>query len=324
MPPPPPPAPPRVPPHLLPGDRVAVAAPAGPVDPALLARGTALLTSWGLEVTVLPHVHDRHLGHLAGRDHDRAADLTEALADPAVRAVFCARGGYGTQRTVDLVDWARLADAPPTVLAGSSDVTALHEACAVRLGTTTLHSPMPATAALTDHPANAAHLHEVLFQPEKVTELPLGAAPLSGGTAEGRLAGGNASLLAASIGTPTALPPDGCLLLLEETGEEPYRLDRILTQLLRAGVLDRAAGIVLGDFTDCGDPDEVRALLADRLGRLGVPVAAGLPAGHGELQLTVPLGTRARLTPAALRLLEPPLAARPVADHPPEAVRCAS
>ncbi|MFD9126949.1 LD-carboxypeptidase [Kitasatospora sp. NPDC059571] len=321
----PPSAPRVVPPGLLPGDRVAVVAPAGPVDPDLLDRGTALLASWNLEVTVLPHVRDRHLGHLAGHDRHRAADLTAALADPAVRAVFCARGGYGTQRMADLVDWDLAAAAPPTVLAGSSDVTALHEAAARRLGTTTLHTPMPATAAFTDSPANTAHLHTVLFHPERVTELPLTAPPLVPGIAEGRLAGGNASLLAASVGTPTALPPDGCLLLLEETGEEPYRLDRILTQLLRAGVLARAAGIVLGDFTDCGDPADVEALLADRLGGLGIPVAAGLPAGHGELQLTVPLGTRARLTAdGRLALLEPPLAARTIGSTGPEAVRCAS
>ncbi|PBC70935.1 muramoyltetrapeptide carboxypeptidase [Streptomyces sp. TLI_235] len=315
-----------VPQALRPGDRVAVAAPAGPPDPALLGRGTALLASWGLDVTVLPHVRDSHLGHLAGRDEDRAADLTEACADPGVRAVFCARGGYGTQRMVDLVDWKAIdTSAAPALLIGSSDITALHEAFAVRLGTSTLHAPMPATGALVDSPENAEHLRTVLFHPEQVTELPLTGEVLAPGTARGRLAGGNASLLAASVGTPTALPPDGCLLLLEETGEEPYRLDRILTQLVRAGVLGRAAGIVLGDFTDCGPEEEVRAVLADRLGGLGVPVAAGLPAGHGPLQLTVPLGTEAELGDGVLRLLEPPLAPRPGAGaSTAEEARCAS
>ncbi|MFJ1707508.1 LD-carboxypeptidase [Kitasatospora sp. NPDC088346] len=305
-----------VPQALRPGDRVAVAAPAGPPDPELLDRGTALLESWGLEVTVLPHVRDTHLGHLAGRDADRAADLTAACADPGVRAVFCARGGYGTQRMVDLVDWPRLAAAPPALLIGSSDVTALHEAFAVRLATTTLHAPMPATGAITANPTSAAHLRTVLFEPERVTGLPLTGPQLVPGTARGRIAGGNASLLAASVGTPTAFPPDGCLLLLEEVGEEPYRLDRILTQLLRAGVLHRAAAFVLGDFTDCGPPHEVEALLADRLGGLGVPVACGLPAGHGPLQLTVPLGVRAELAAGSLTLLEPPLAARTAGGAP--------
>ncbi|WP_431677074.1 S66 peptidase family protein [Kitasatospora sp. KL5] len=323
------PTPPRtrtVPAALRPGDRVAVAAPAGPPDPDLLDRGTALLASWGLEVTVLPHVRDSYLGHLAGRDEDRAADLTAACTDPGIRAVFCARGGYGTQRMVDLVDWRAIAAAPaPALLVGSSDITALHEAFAARLGTTTLHAPMPATGALVDRPESADHLRTVLFEPEKATELPLTSEVLAPGTARGRLAGGNASLLAASVGTPTALPPDGCLLLLEETGEEPYRLDRILTQLTRSGTLARAAGIVLGDFTDCGPEDEVRAVLADRLGGLGIPVAAGLPAGHGQLQLTVPLGIPAELGRGVLTLLEPPLAPRDGHGRPTaEEAACAS
>lgn len=313
-----------VPQALRPGDRVAVAAPAGPVDPGLLDRGVALLESWGLRVDVLPHVRDRHLGHLAGRDADRAGDFTAACTDPGVRAVFCARGGYGTQRMADLVDWPALGAARPPLLVGSSDVTALHEAFAARLGVATLHAPMLATGALVDRPEDAAHLRTVLFEPERVTELPLTGPAPAAGTARGLLAGGNASLLASSVGTPTALPPDGRLLLLEEVGEEPYRLDRILTQLRRAGVLQRAAGIVLGDFTDCGPPEEVAELLADRLGDLGIPVAAGLPAGHGPLQLTVPLGILAELAPGALRLLEPPLAARSAVQPLAEEARCVS
>ncbi|WP_051969691.1 hypothetical protein [Kitasatospora azatica] len=114
-----------------------------------------------------------------------------------------------------------------------------------------------------------------------------------------------------AIAAPAA---EGCLLLLEETGEQPYRLDRILTQLTRAGVLGRAAGLVLGDFTDCGPADQVQAVLADRLGGLGIPVATGLPAGHGPLQLTVPLGSLAQLragpSGTTLTLLETPLAPR--------------
>ncbi|MER8185010.1 LD-carboxypeptidase [Kitasatospora sp. NPDC094015] len=316
---------PAVPAALRPGDLVAVAAPAGPPDPGLLARGVALLESWGLVVRVLPHAGDTHLGHLAGHDRDRAADLTATCADPEVRAVFCARGGYGSQRMVDLVDWPAIAaTGRPPLLIGSSDITALHEAFAARLGTSTLHAPMPATGALADRPESAAHLRTVLFEPELVTGLPLTGPPLVPGAARGRLAGGNASLLAASVGTPTAAVPEGCLLLLEEVGEEPYRLDRILTQLLRAGVLARAAGIVLGDFTDCGPPEQVTAVLADRLGGLGVPVAAGLPAGHGPLQLTVPLGVRAELTPGRLVLLEQPLAARAAAATGGERARCPS
>ncbi|GLW73890.1 putative carboxypeptidase [Kitasatospora phosalacinea] len=310
------------PPALRPGDAVAVVAPAGPVEPEQLAHGVEVLESWGLRVSVAPHVTASHLGHLAGRDADRAADLQAAWTDPGIAAVLCARGGYGCQRTADLLDWRALAAAAPKPLVGFSDVTELHRLFAARLGVATLHGPMVATAAFAE-PGSAAHLHRVLFAPGTVRELPLYGAALATGRAQGVLAGGNASLLASSLGGPDPVVPDGCLLLLEEVGEEPYRLDRILTQLRRAGVFGAVAGIVLGDFTDCGPPAAVAELLHDRLAGLGVPVAAGLPAGHGRVQLTVPLGVRAELNAApgpgasTLLLAEPPLSPPAAAEHDP-------
>lgn len=307
------------PPALRPGDAVAVVAPAGPVEPERLAQGVGLLESWGLRVSVMPHVSAAHLGHLAGRDTDRAADLRAAWTDPGIAAVLCARGGYGCQRTADLLDWAALARAAPKPLVGCSDVTELHRLFAARLGVATLHGPMVATPAFTE-PRSAAHLRRVLFDPGSVRELPLHRPALATGRAAGVLAGGNASLLASSLGGPGPVVPDGCLLLLEEVGEEPYRLDRLLTQLRRSGALGAAAGIVLGDFTDCGPPAAVAEVLHDRLADLGVPVAAGLPAGHGRVQLTVPLGVRAELTAAGpdastLLLADPPLSPRAAAEH---------
>ncbi|GAA4831083.1 LD-carboxypeptidase [Kitasatospora terrestris] len=263
----------------------------------------------------MPHVTETRLGHLAGRDSDRAADLQAAWTDPRVAAVLCARGGYGCQRMADLLDWDTLAAAEPKPLVGCSDVTELHRLFATRLGVATLHGPMVATEAF-DEPTTLAHLHRMLFTPEGIRELPLLAPPLATGQARGILAGGNASLLASSVGGPGPTAPDGSLLLLEEIGEDPYRLDRILTQLRRAGVLAAAAGIVLGDFTDCGAPAAVAEVLHDRLADLGVPVAAGLRAGHGEVQLTVPLGLRADLTAVTgpgesiLLLSQAPLRAR--------------
>ncbi|WP_411104228.1 LD-carboxypeptidase [Streptomyces sp. cmx-4-9] len=283
------------PPALRPGDTVAVTAPAGPADSMLLYDGLSVLRSWDLRVRVMPHVTDEHLGHLAGTDRQRARDLQLAWQDPQVRAVFCARGGYGSQRMVDLLDWDLMAAAGPKVLVGSSDITALHAAFADRLHLTTLHAPMPATAVFTRSARTADHLHTLLFDPDSVRSLPVPLPALAAGRAEGVLAGGNASLLASSAGTGDTPVPDGCLLVLEEIGEKPYRLDRILTQLLRAGLLQRAAAVILGDFTDCGPPEEVRSVLTDRLAGLDVPVAAGLPAGHGPVQLSVPLGTPARL-----------------------------
>ncbi|MFF9199073.1 LD-carboxypeptidase [Streptomyces sp. NPDC014779] len=282
------------PPRLRPGARVAVVAPSGPVPEDRLRAGLDILRGWDLDPVVAPHVLDAHptLGHLAGTDADRARDLAEAWCDPEVSAVFCARGGYGAQRITDLLDWDALRAAGPKVLVGYSDVTALHEAFATRLGLATLHGPMVAAAVFLTDARTQESLRATLFEPESVRVLrPEGAGALVPGRAHGVTLGGCVSLLAADLGTPHARrSARGGLLLLEDVGEEPYRLDRILTQLLRSGWLDGVAGIGLGSWEECGPYEEVRAVLADRLGTLGVPVVERLGFGHGAAAPTVPLG----------------------------------
>ncbi|MCX5232898.1 LD-carboxypeptidase [Streptomyces sp. NBC_00233] len=296
-------------PHLLPaplrpGDTVAVVAPAGPVDATEMSAARSLLEGWGLRVRSTPRLFSTRLGYLAGPDEDRLEDLTEAWLDPEVRGVFCARGGYGTQRIADRLDYPRLAAAGPKFLVGSSDITCLHQAWGDRLGLVTLHGPMPACRPLHDDEETARHLHAALFGPS-ARSLPLTGPVLVPGRAEGRLTGGNLSLLASSTGTRTAPDTEGCVLFLEDVGEDPYRLDRALTQLRRADVLQRTAGVVLGDFSACGPPEQVEGVLRDRLSDLGVPVAAGLPAGHGPRQLTLPLGADAVLDTARHRVALP-------------------
>ncbi|MEV6331908.1 LD-carboxypeptidase [Streptomyces sp. NPDC051909] len=282
------------PPKLRPGARVAVVAPSGPVPEERLRAGLDILRGWGLDPVVAPHVLDHHptLGHLAGTDADRARALTEAWCDPEVSAVLCARGGYGAQRMVDLLDWDAIRAAGPKVLVGYSDITALHEAFAARLGLATLHGPMVATEVFLKDARTRESLRATLFEPESVRVLGLeNAGALVPGRAHGVTLGGCASLLAADLGTPRARDSArGGLLLLEDVGEEPYRLDRILTQLLRSGWLDGVAGIGLGSWEECGPYEDVRAVLADRLGGLGVPVVEELGFGHGPTALTVPLG----------------------------------
>ncbi|MET9430611.1 LD-carboxypeptidase [Streptomyces sp. NPDC003036] len=284
-------------PHRLrPGDRVAIVAPSGPVAEERLRAGLDILRGWGLDPVVAPHVLDRHLGYLAGDDAARARDLTRAWCDPSVAAVICARGGYGAQRMVDLVDWAAMRAAGPKVFAGYSDVTALHEAFAVR-GLATLHGPMAAAVTFLHDTRTQESLRATLFEPESVRTLGLETArPLVPGRTRGVTLGGCLTLLAAELGTPGARPSArGGLLLLEDTGEEPYRLDRALTQLLRAGWLDGVSGVALGSWQDCGPYAAVRATLCDRLAGLGVPVVEELGFGHGPTNLTVPLGVPAVL-----------------------------
>ncbi len=284
---------------LRPGDRVALAATSGAIDPARLALGIDILRSWGLDVTVLPHLHDTHptLPHLAGTDADRAADLQAAWLDPGIAAVLCARGGFGAHRMVDLLDWDAMRAAEPKPLVGFSDVTVLHEAFAQRLGIPTFYGPMPGTTVFSTDPATAEHLRRTLFDPAGTIVLTgPDATALVPGRAHGVLTGGCASLLAADRGTPGARPSfAGGLLLLEDVNEQPYQLDRILTQLRRSGALDGVAGVVLGSWDGCGPLDGVRAVMLDHLGGLGVPVLWELGFGHCPSSITVPLGVPATL-----------------------------
>ena len=303
------------PPRLKAGDLVAVAAASGPMALDALARGVAVLQSWGLRVRVLPHAGDQsagELGYLAGTDADRAADFTAAWCDDEVAAVVAARGGYGAQRMVDLVDWRALAEASPKILTGFSDVTALHQAVAGRLGLVSMHGHV-ATSLGAAETGSVEAMRAMLFEPD-AADLLRGArvTAVVGGTARGVLLGGNLSVLAADVGTATSRPARGGIVVLEDVDESPYRIDRLVTQLLRSGWLDNARGIVGGAFTRCGQPGAAEAVLRDRLAPLGVPFVTGLDAGHSSTTISVPLGVRATLDvpagggAASLRLDLPP------------------
>lgn len=295
---------PHRPPRLRPGDRVAVVAPSGPFSVERLEVGCAVLRSWGLDVALGKHLMDVHptFGYLAGTDADRAADLQQAWLDPSVDGVLCARGGYGAQRVADLLDWEAMRAVPPKVFAGYSDVTALHEAFATRLGVVTLHAPMVAARPFVTDAGSAEHLRATLFEPESVQTLTSSTAQtLVPGTAHGVTVGGCASMLAADIGAPTTRPNiAGGILLLEDTDEDLYRLDRIFTQLLRSGRLDGVAAMALGSWSGC--EDGVHGLALARFGDLGVPIVGELGFGHGETSITVPLGVSATLDADAATL----------------------
>ncbi|QOV41372.1 LD-carboxypeptidase [Streptomyces ferrugineus] len=300
------------PPRLAPGARVAVVAPSGPVPQERLEAGLDVLRGWDLDPVAAPHVLDRHreFGYLAGADADRAADLQSAWCDPSVDAVLCARGGYGAQRMVDLLDWEAMRAAGPKVFVGFSDITVLHEAFATRLGLVTLHGPAAAGVDFVKNVRAQEHLKATLFEPETVRVIPAGGTAMVPGRVRGVTLGGCLSMLTSDLGTPHARAgARGGLLLIEDVGEQPYRIDRMLTQLLRTGWLDGVAGIGLGSWASCGPYDVVRAVLVDRLGGLGVPVVAEFGFGHCEGALTMPFGVRAELDADAreLALDEPAL-----------------
>ncbi|MYQ89578.1 MULTISPECIES: S66 peptidase family protein [unclassified Streptomyces] len=285
--------------RLRPGARIAVVSPSGPVPADRLEAGLDILRGWGLEPVEAPHVRQVHPGldYLAGTDEERAGDLQQAWCDPSVDAVICARGGYGVQRMADLVDWAAMRAAGPKVFIGYSDITVLHEAFAQRVGLATLHGPMAGTETFLKDPDTQESLRATLFEPDTVRTLGLPTArALVPGRARGITYGGCVSLLAAELGTPHArTSARGGLLVIEDTTEDPYSIDRILTQLLRARALDGVAGVVCGSWAGCGPYEKVRAVLADRLAPLGVPVVEELGFGHGPTALTLPLGVPAVL-----------------------------
>ncbi|MEV7504028.1 LD-carboxypeptidase [Streptomyces sp. NPDC093018] len=300
------------PPRLAPGARVAVVAPSGPVPEERVQAGLDVLRGWDLDPVVMPHVLDRdaELGYLAGTDADRAADLQNAWCDPSVAAVLCARGGYGAQRMADLVDWDALRAAGPKVFLGFSDITHLHQAFATRLGLATLYGPVAAGIDFVKSARAQEHLRATLFAPETVRTIATTGTALVPGRARGVTLGGYLGGLAADLGTPLARTgARGGLLMIEDVTELPYRIDRLLTQLLRSGWLDGVAGIGLGSWERCGPYEEVRAVLADRLGGLGVPVCEEMGFGHCADALTIPFGAEAELDADAgtLTLAEPAL-----------------
>jgi muramoyltetrapeptide carboxypeptidase len=282
------------PPPLRKGDVVRVVAPAGPFDAAGFERGLGVLRErLGLRPRFRDDISARDR-YLAGSDARRADEWREAVADPEARAIFCARGGYGAMRILPAIDPAPLL-ARPKLLVGFSDVTVLHAALN-GAGLATVHGPVVTQLGRLPE-APLAHLEALLFGTGPRGGLGIdGAEAIAPGRATGPLLGGTLTLLAHLAGTRWAPRLDGAVLFLEEVGEKPYRIDRYLAQLRLAGLLDRVAGVAVGQLTGC-DEGEWRALDAIReaLLPLGIPVAAGFPAGHEDENFALPLGPRATL-----------------------------
>ncbi len=285
------------PPRLRPGDPVRVVAPSGPIFPEAFAPGEALLGAryrLGYDPKALLAVD----GFLAGSDEARLASLAQALRDSAARAVFLGRGGYGLLRIVARLDPALLRDNPKPIV-GFSDGTVLL-AFAAQAGVASVHGPVVTQLGRLGSEDHAA-LFSLLESPQPQGLLQ-GLSPLRLGSAVGPLLGGNLEVFSRLLGT-TYLPDlDGAILFLEEVGERPYRVDRLLTHLQLAGVFDRVAAVIFGNLVGCEEPPESRiaspsaaSVVEERLARLGIPVALGAPVGHGARNRALPYGVRAQL-----------------------------
>ena len=314
----------RKPQRIRLGDTIGLIEPASNSDdPFDLTFVEEAVVAMGLKPKRAPHLLDRY-GYLAGQDKDRAADINTMFADKDVRAIFAVRGGWGCQRLLPFLDW-EIIRANPKLLLGFSDITALHMAIAAKGGFATLHGPNAASAwgkssvdsfrsvafdGATPLYENPVASEDRLAQRRWRTQI------LRSGKAQGRLLGGNLTVLSALAGTPYLPDFDGSILFLEDIGEAEYRIDRMLTQLAQAGVTKKLAGVVFGQCTDCRAPDgstsefTLSAVLQQHLGTLGVPAYQGAWFGHIADQFTIPVGIRAEIDADAgtLRLLEPAVA----------------
>jgi muramoyltetrapeptide carboxypeptidase len=292
------------PPRLEPGARIALVAPAGPLrDESDVERAVANVRGLGWEPIVGTNALARH-GYLAGRDEDRLFDLQRAIDDEHVDAIWCLRGGYGTMRLLDTIDFSALRSRPKPLI-GFSDITVLHAAIGREAQLVSFHGPT-ARGVLTEFSRDS------LIRAVARGSDPCGhashARSLAPGRETGRLVGGNLALLAALAGTPYEPDYDGAILVLEDVNESVFRVDRMLTQLRLSGALAQVGAIAFGAFTDApdDDPSGFDALFDEVASRLGVPAIAGIPLGHIEEQWTIPLGAIAELDADArtLRVLD--------------------
>jgi muramoyltetrapeptide carboxypeptidase len=271
---------------------IGIAAPASPFEHESFERGVQALHDMGFE-TLIPAGISAVQGFLAGPDEHRAAQLQGLFEDERVDAVICARGGYGSLRILPLLDYERIA-VRPKVFIGFSDATALLAALAGRCGWATFHGPV-VTGLGDASEATRAALRAAIASADPLMYRPAAAVTVRAGRAAGVLCGGNLTILCHLIGTPFQPSFRNRILFLEERGEAPYRIDRMLTQLMLAGCLKGIRGLVLGSFTDCGAGPEILAIVRDRCVEADIPILAGIEAGHAEPNLTLPLGIHAVL-----------------------------
>jgi muramoyltetrapeptide carboxypeptidase len=277
-------------PRLRANQTVGIIAPASPVSKSEIAQGLHLIESFPLKVKLGNHLFDR-TGYLAGSDQDRASDLHRMFSDPDIKAIFCARGGYGSARLLNRIDFDLIRD-NPKILVGFSDLTGLLIALFKKSGLITIHGPV-----ISDLPKGDSwhRLLELITASHKPCITLAHGRMVNEGKARGILIGGNLSTICSLVDTPFLPSFEGIILFLEEKGESPYRVDRMLTQLLLSGRLAQVSAVVIGQMEDCGGQETLDSLLQERLGGLKVPVVTGLPVGHGDQNVSVPLGLPALL-----------------------------
>ncbi|MGE5633238.1 MAG: S66 peptidase family protein [Caulobacteraceae bacterium] len=288
--------------RLIPGDTLGLVAPASPSDADTISKMIEGITQLGFKLKVGESVYSQR-GYLSGNDELRARDINEMFRDKEVSGIFCSRGGYGSLRILDMLDY-RLIKNNPKVFMGFSDITVILNAIYKKTGLVTFHGPVGGAFARDMNRATITAMEKALECSDVIGEIMNPPAfpirVIAPGKASGRLVGGNLSMVAAALGTEYEIDTKDRILFLEDVGEEPYRVDRMLHQLKLAGKLDDAAGIILGDWKKCipENPEKSLSLeevFEDVFAALDKPVLAGYQFGHSNTNLTVPVGAKASI-----------------------------
>jgi muramoyltetrapeptide carboxypeptidase len=282
----------RIPQRVHPGECVGIVAPASGFDAKKFESGIEVIESMGFRVNIPEALLDPK-GYLSASDETRAIHINRYFADPCIKAIFCARGGYGAIRVLEWLDWETILK-NPKIFVGYSDITVLLSAFYARCGLAVFHGPMAATLADSDEDSKNALLAALAGQNPYQISLE-NCRILIPGRTTGPVIGGNLTSLCHLMGTSYAPKTNNHIVFLEDRGEAPYRIDRMLTHLSLAGCFEDIAGLVLGSFTECGEYHDIERRAIDILGRRDVPLVSGLNAGHGGRNLTIPMGVPAIL-----------------------------
>ncbi len=267
--------------HLTAGDKICLVAPGRKVSEIDIEESISVFNTWGLKVEPGKNIFSTHHSYLAGTDDERVADFQCALDDPEAKAIICARGGYGSSRIIDQLDFTKF-KAGPKWIVGFSDITCFHLACA-RMGINSIHGAMPIQFSKKRAHGSIESLRKILFgEQAEMTAFPNTQNRM--GNAAAPLIGGNLSLLVDSLGTKNEIDTENKILLIEEIDEPRYKVDRMLMQLKRAGKFDRLAGLGIGQMTEIGDPglpfeETIEEIVLSKLSA-EIPVAFDLPFGH--------------------------------------------
>ena len=280
------------------GDTIGIAAPSSPFDKGDFKRGVHMLENLGFNVFYRKDIFDQNR-YLAGTDRRRADELLELFQNKNIHAIMFARGGYGSQRIIRLID-AEIIRTHPKPVVGFSDITALLTYLRQTCSVPTMYGPVITMLGKHKEDVTADRLAAALTTEDALGDLPTGdAKTYREGSAEGIMVGGCLSLISTSIGTPYELQADGAILFIEEIGEKMYAIDRMLTQLKNAKILNKVRGIVIGSIIpEEGEVYDLNAILAEVLEGFGGPIIADFPAGHTHPFITLPLGVTMKMEAA--------------------------